>query len=66
LGESGLDETIDATLWINAFVNHRNYISESERDKLDKGQAKMLTNINADPESATVFHVNSWKYINKA
>lgn len=66
LGESGLDETIDATLWINAFVNHRNYISETERDKLDKGQAKMLTNINADPESATVFHVNSWKYINKA
>ena len=66
LGESGLDETIDATLWINAFVNHRNYISETEREKLDRAQAKILTNINADPESATVFHINSWKYINKA
>lgn len=66
LGESGLDEQLDATLWINAFVNHRNYISETERGKLDRAQAKILTNINADPESATVFHVNSWRYINKA
>lgn len=66
LGESGLDEKLDATLWINAFVNHRNFISESERGKLDRGLAKILTNINADPESATVFHVNSWRYINKA
>lgn len=66
LGESGLDEQLDATLWINAFVNHRNYISESERGKLDRAQAKILTNINADPESATIFHINSWRYVNKA
>lgn len=66
LGEKGFDEQIDATLWINAFVNHRNFISETERNKLDRGQAKMLTNINADPESATVFHINAWKYLNKA
>ena len=66
LGESGLDEPIDATLWINAFVNHRNYISESEREKIDAAQGKILTNINVDPEAATVFHINSWKYLNKA
>ena len=69
LGETGFDEPIDATLMINTFINNRNADGKSAemsaKEKIQP-QGKILTNIPYDKESATVYHVNSWRLINNA
>ena len=72
LGETGYDEPIDATLWINTFLNNRAADGKagemSAKEKIAKlaPQYKIFTNIPSDEESATVYHINSWKILNKA
>lgn len=72
LGESGYDEPLDATFFINTFYNNRaedgkrTEKSAEEKAQSDAPQAKILTNISDDEESATTFHVNSWRLINTA
>lgn len=72
LGETGYDEPIDVTLWINTLLNNRSADgkaaekSAAEKIKTDQPQAKILTNIPSDKESSTVYKVNSWRLINNA
>ena len=70
LGESGYDEPLDVTFWINTFINNRAQDGKNNAVSSDskgyKPQAKLLTNIPADDESATVYHINNWRMINNA
>lgn len=72
LGEEGFDEPLDVTFWINTLVNSRaadgKAIEESPDEKVanDKPQAKIITNIIDDPESATTYHINKWRITNSA
>ena len=72
LGEDGFDESIDMTFWTNTFINNRAVDGKSanETDTEQKNsthiQTKCFTNIINDNESATVYHVNSWRLVNNA
>lgn len=72
LGEDGLDEDIDMTVFQKAYTNHyaadgtNANNSEEESSKNEQPQAKILSNITDDDENATVYHINKWKIYNDA
>lgn len=72
LGEEGYDEPLDATFFINTFYNNRaidgklTEKSAEEKVQTDAPQAKIFTNIPDDSDSASTFHVNSWRLNNTA
>lgn len=72
LGEDGLDEEIDLTIFQKAFTNHLasdgEHTDDSEEDSAssDRPAAKILTNIPEDKEDTTVYHINKWHMYNDA
>lgn len=72
LGEDGLDEEIDMTIFQKAYTNHIGVDGEktddSEEDTVttDRPAAKILTNIPNDKEELTTYHINKWKIYNDA
>lgn len=67
LGSSGLDDNIDLTFFIKSYTHQLDTLTEDQNEPKDiQGYGKLLSNIQNDKDAVTIFHVNSWKYINKA
>lgn len=68
----GLDEPIDLTPFVNMIHNSvaidGNKVSDDEHTKRAKTQpqAKIITNIPQDDESATAFYIKNWNIVNRA
>ena len=69
LGETGLDGDIDITFFVKAYTNqYRDAETNSNTNKNNNIglSGKILSNIQNDKDVLSVFHINSWQYINRA
>lgn len=72
LGEDGLDEPIDVTIFNKAFTDYLSVDAkhatntEEETVQTDKPAAKILSNIQTDPDAVTPYHINTWRLFNNA
>ena len=72
LGEDGLDEDIDFTIFQKAFVNHRGIdgtnaeYTEEQTKTTNTPQAKIFSNIADERDTLSPYHINKWRMYNNA